>query len=186
MTNSINFGAKPVGMLPVLKYNKTLKSYLPENISLVEMELGAKQDLSAVCSAARNWRGNDYATEIAGDQCMLYEQYLNRQSYNIYAATTQKEKYDSLDAGKILGLAEISKFSPSIKLEYIQVKPEQAFRSKNRTYHGIGKSLIDFIKQTFNKKIVLQADYKAANFYEKLGFEMIDTNKFWYMWTPKK
>lgn len=105
-----------------------------------------------------------------------------RAQNQIYLLTEQNEKFDRLKSSKILGMANMKQwFDSSDELAYSQTRPDSMHKLKRRPFKGVGKALIDTIKDMY-KNIELTASYNAAQFYEKQDFKIIDPDHMRYRW----
>ena len=105
-----------------------------------------------------------------------------RAQNQIYLLTEQNEKFDRLKSSKILGMANMKQwFDSSDELAYLQTRPDSMHNLKRRPFKGIGKALIDTIKDMY-KEIELTASYSAEQFYEKQDFKIIDPDYKRYRW----
>ena len=110
---------------------------------------------------------------------------MSKDVYKVYALTTQSDNFEKLDSSKILGASTLKLVNEKENhIRFLQVSPKCYFENKQRGYKSIGKAFIDFFKsQSKNKSLLVQAYFSAANFYEKMGFEIIDVNNLIYSWS---
>ena len=186
--NSINFGAKFITNTEVQKYNPKKKTYQPVNVSFVEIEPNSMNDLKTLTEVAKSWtKRQSYAADIASTAAGVAAKYLEPEKYKIYAVTRQDNNYEKLNEHKILCLAQVElERSQPVELAYLQVNPEAAYAAKTPQYKRVGTGFINVLKEIYHKAITLSSVYSATTFYEKNGFELIDTDKSRYIWRPAK
>ena len=151
--------------------------------SIVEIDVDSKKDEKAVKNAVDKWFKKDsFGYYVYKDLIKIKEGELNRNFDKIYAITLQQYAFDKLDNKQIIGLAEVTKTGGNeVELNFMQAKPIP------KKYTNVGRSFIDLLKNMdFVDIIKVKASYLSANFYEKMGFEIFDTNKLIYIWKKIK
>lgn len=186
MINSISFGAKFIKKGQLQQYDRKTDTYKPAVVSIVEIDPKKEADIRTVCEAAKNWRGEKYASSIVGVLCSLYAGYLDKDEKQVYALTAQQDCFNNLESAKILGLAEVDHAKSPVKLDFLQVKPDSMFKVDKRNYKGVGSSILTFLKGLYGKGIMLQADRDSLRFYEKNGFKLIEKDRLNYIWHRRK
>ena len=187
INNSINFKARYVSSDNIKRFDWMKKTYNPAKVNIIELDSANISDIKAIHKLVKNWKGAEYIHSIAGIICSMHARYIDKNEHSVYAVTTQKKNFAKLNSKKILGLAEVKTTrDDSVNLDYLQVNPDYIYSVKNRKYNGVGKCILDFIKNTYMKTITLRSDYTATDFYEKNGFEIADPKKMSYVWNPKK
>lgn len=182
---TINFGAKFISTNTIRKCQTDTGLYKPTKINIVELEPDNMNDMSALCATKEKWDNGVFVPDITKDFEATVHNTIEPKYNKFYAVTTQEKDYCKLDNEQILGIAEIKKEkNERIYLKYLQVKPQTMYASKERQYRDIGKCLLDFIK-SFKKIIFLKSDYRAANFYDKQNFELLDADRLEYTWMPQ-
>ena len=68
------------------------------------------------------------------------------------------------------------------ELLFLQVDPVLSYKKGQSIYKNIGTEIINSLKQIYAKAIQVVSLYSATEFYEKNGFEIIDTKKLKYIW----
>lgn len=183
MNTNINFSANFIKQTTIAKYNKG--RFIDVDASVVELIPNDKKDVKALKSATHSWLyGDEFGFCILDDIEDIRDKKKDGNIYKAYAITTQKENYSQLEGKKILGAGILKKSGDNeLKLRFLQVAPDMSFNNRSRRYKNIGRALIDFFKsQSEGKTLLVQAFYSAANFYEKMGFEMINTKSLIYKW----
>lgn len=187
--SNLNFGAKYVKEAQVKKYNPIKNSYDSLNVSFVEMEPDNIEDYFAINDIVRYWYDEKYASNIAYSLSLLRNNCLPRDSYKIYALTTQKDKFDLLNIEEILALGEVFEKTPkkTLELNYLQVDPKLVYSYKQRDYKDVGTAFLNVLK-SFDKvkSIVLTSACSAAVFYKKNGFKLTDVERFRFVWEKTK
>lgn len=187
INNSITFGARLVSTDNIKQFDWIRKSYHPQKVSIVELDPTDYTDLQAVKKVAENWHDAQYAASISGIVHSIFAHFIDKKEHAIYAITTQNKNHGKLNNKKILALAEVNTSKDDrINLDYLQVNPNFMYLAKNKKFKGIGKCMLDFLKNTYNKIITLRSDYKAIPFYEKNGFTILEPGKLEYFWFPFK
>ena len=181
----LNFTAHYIDNYTVPEFDRKQRKYKPSEIFIVEYDLGNQQDLEAIERAVKVWGKSDsFGSKIAEDAKKIREGNITRRKAKIYIATSQHENFDILDWRKILGLSSVTCHSrKKAEIDYFQVSPTSAYNSDYRPYTNVGESIMNLLKQIHRKRaIVAEVMYSAANFYEKMGFVVIDPKKLIYMW----
>ena len=180
---SLNFGAKLIKRTSVGRCNQSKEfSYEPLSGCIVEIEPNLKKDKKAVDSAVSTWGEYDwYGHSIAED---INSGILQKQKGKVYAMTLQNSDFDNLDGELIIGLSEvIPKGKNKQEIKFLQASPIKNKSGNKKEYINVGQSFIDMLKKNpLNFRIIVQASYNAANFYEKMKFRIIDTDKLIYLW----
>lgn len=168
---SPNFTGKYIKPVNILKNNK------PTTASLIEL---TKKDINCIDDLAEMW--DTKITEMISTS--MYQPLKGTVGQNIYVISTQNKNFEKVSPKKVLGIFEVTDRSDVFALEYLEVKPTQAFGNKRRTFTEIGKACIDYIKSRFKQKDVeIFSLREAAPFYEKMGcikHPKCDS-AFWYM-----
>jgi len=184
--NNINFGAKYIDTKTISRFNDFTKmGYLPVDVSLVELNPKNLGDLDAVTKAVKNWGYEDeFGYCILDDLKAMRNGYIDSKNDKIYAVTLQSDNFRKLNPKQILGLGEITKKSKNqSEINYLQVEPASTFMRGSKKYINVGRTLVEYFMSKNNfKELIVKATYKAANFYEKMGFEIIDTKELIYSW----
>lgn len=187
--NSIDFRAKFLCNTEIKKFNHKTNVYSPLKVSFLEYEPDNLKDLITITETATSWKKQQYAKKIALNAKLISVGFLSNLKNHIYILTKQKESFDKLNSQDILGLAHMLNEENPIPDELVlfEVKPDFRYeKNKKKEYKNIGKSIIDLLKNIYCNSIKVFSSYTAANFYEKQGFEIIDTNVLEYLWKNKK
>lgn len=182
-----NFRAKFIKKVPVQKLDFATKRYKTTQASFVEFEPENLQDLKALAKAQSAWDGEFFAADIVRAAAKMFQGELKQPKNRIFVLTTQSDDCRNLNKDSILGMVQMvgGKAAPA-ELKFFQVRPDLSYNKVHRDYKGVGKAILDSIKEIYTKAIKLQSCYSAANFYEKQGFEIMDTGLLMYLWSPKK
>ncbi len=183
-----NFRARFIRNVQIEKINPKSKTYQPQKVAFLEYEPKNEKDLSTIFSAVKTWKNKLYAGRIAENAALINQGHLSGKKNHIYILSKQNGNFENLNENDVLGLAHMvnddGPFTP--ELRFFEVKPDFKYGSKSREYKHIGEGIIESLKQIYNDSIRLISSYSAANFYEKQGFEIIDTDLFEYLWRAKK
>jgi hypothetical protein len=170
-TDKVTFGAKPINDVIIKKYNKSKKEYVDFPAKFVKLEAGNYSDIKVVDKIAQQWTNAVYIKKIA-----TASHWMKTLPIEIYALTTQKDKFDRLKSSKILGFAEMRKekdFPDYDSLYYLQVKPQvmNITGYDNKSYKYTGTSIIKSLKKIYHNISLFSADSpNVENFYRKNGF----------------
>ena len=97
---------------------------------------------------------------------------------HIIGITTQKDNFHKIDPDKILGVMKYSEYEDGdIHVSRLQTRPDYqyGFFKFFRKYSGVGKTLIEKLKNNENTKTIrLFPTRVAIPFYKKLGFSYGD------------
>lgn len=172
--NSINFTANLMKHTQILKRDEN-GCFSPVKASVVELDKNDEQDLKSLhdTTVLWNYQGAKYSSNIYHEAVKGYE-YDDVEGEHYLALTTQNENHDKLDPDKVLGLMLFSneRFDTD-EITWFQVRPNtNTKQSWNREYKGVGKAMIDYIKQVnFFKPIHAMSVPESVEFYKKQGFE---------------
>ena len=176
----INFKAHYVQPVYV-KDVKSDKYPQKQEVSLVKLDSSSFEDLEAIEKVSEDWGGLDtFAHDIKST--MSKEFYLPLKRANskkeIYAITSQSDKFEKIDSNKVLGMMQIDQIdSENCELDFIQVEPDNMYGSAQKRYKHIGAALISaLIAINPNKNITVNSIGMARGFYEKLGFTKTEKN----------
>lgn len=182
-----NFRAKFIKKVPVQKLDFATKRYKTTQASFVEFEPKNLQDLKALAKAQSAWDGEFFAADIVKAAAKMFQGELKQPKNRIFVLTTQSDDCRNLNKDSILGMVQMVGGKAALaELKFFQVRPDLSYNKVHRDYKGVGKAILDSIKEIYTKAIKLQSCYSAANFYEKQGFEIMDTGLLMYLWSPKK
>ncbi len=169
--SSINFKAQYINPVTLKKKNEE-GQYCDVQGAFVKIDPKDKKDMRALEYVIKDWGGSALAKNIYNTASNRSSLYKSNKKHKFYAVTEQKQSWQDLDSHKVLGLAyflETSKGNGA--LEYIVVKPNNAYASEDREYKNVGKSMLDSIKKTSSlQAIELYSLPEAENFYKKNDF----------------
>lgn len=178
----VNFGATFIKSVEIKKFNPKTNLYKPIKASVVKYDVYNKYDLKSMKTAVRDWNGQVFAENIVENAGEMRDSDYKKAQNQIYLLTEQNENFDRLKSSKILGMANMKQwFDSSDELAYLQTRPDSMHTFKRRPFKGVGKALIDTMKDMY-KKIELTASYSAKQFYEKQDFKIIDPDYRRYRW----
>lgn len=187
-TPSINFNAKCVKS-PQIGYKKPLETDCSSiRSSIVEIDIRNSQNIQALKKAVESWGEKDFYGKEIIDSVKTQLKKGTKTNSKIYALTLQKENFNILDWSQILGLSEVSrKGKKKIEIDFLQVMPKIAGKNTDKQYFDVGSSIVRMLQwKPENTHIMAKADYRAANFYEKMNFEIISPNRLIYVWKRLK
>lgn len=178
-----NFKAKYINSAKIGKYIKDTGTYNGEYVSFVQIENGNRNDLKALEKIARFWENDKFASNIYYAACCNYNKNSNFSNDTIYAITEQKNFFNNLESGKILGVVHLSpKGDKSTFIEHIQVKPSMIYRIKP-SYKGVGTGMINSLKRMFDKiSCIPLREQSVKNFYLKNGFMPSVNDEKCFVW----
>ena len=182
--DSVSFGAKPVSSVIVQKFNKKTKNFEDCLVNFVKLEPNNKSDIKAVDKVAQLWKGAKYIQKIA-----TASHWMGKVPINIYALTTQKDKFERLKYSKILGLAEmrIDDKRPNFDwLYHLQVKPN-AMNVNNlgeKTHKHVGTGILKSLKKVYKNICLYSEDSPNIEaFYKSNDFKNDYISIRRYFWT---
>lgn len=166
--------------------------FKPTLASIVEINTKDPRDLNAMFEAARDWeqvKKGGFGLDIYYDATTVPLNPKLTKNKRCLALTTQTSDFKNLDSRKIEGLTLL--FEQKGKYNIInglQVNPRANSEKVMgfRTYKHVGKSLVDYIKETSKKPIILYSTTSSKPFYERLGFKQISSTDMFEMIFKKK
>ncbi len=181
MDNNISFGANFIRKIPIKQYSYENKLYTNTSANFVELNPTVRNDLKTLKEIIYEFGDDSYAGNIYYDAI-----YLNKNKTKFFALTRQKDSFEILKAGDILGIAETtSKGNNEIELKYLQIHPQFIYPyHKQPFYKRIGSAILDCFK-TMHKKINVRSAPAKINFYTKNGFTPLENNKRLMYWEKK-
>ena len=173
--NNITFGAKyimPARVkkgIGILNYNY----YLPSRASFVQIDFNNEQDVKALAALKDRWKGADFL------HCITQIKIPQREK--VFALSSQRKKFDTLEPSKILGLVKMTDyFCKDGEISHLQVDPENinVGRYENTPYKKCGTAILNSLKKLYDRiQLTSVDDISTENFYEYNGFKKIDN---WY------
>lgn len=160
---------------PVSIERKGLDSkFHPYQVALIEFNPKSEQDFLSLNVTNCNW-GNckTLLHDIMKKFNFLHRGLRMPQEERFFGITKQKEHFDKLEPDKILGVLQTRRNRQGkFEIENFQVSPNTNYDAIVRDYKGVGKALLEHIKEHFvkEKEILLDAKKSAIPFYEKFGF----------------
>lgn len=174
---NINFTANFITNKRILKRNEN-GMYAPYNISVVELDKNNEKDKEALHDTVVDWYYDNarYIFDIYHEADKDYD-YPNVNQEHFYAITKQTSNFDDLEYKEILGLMLFSETKlKEDEINFLQVKPTtNKHQSYIQEYKNVGKTLIEFLKETKNKKtIMVNSVPEMVDFYKKQNFKVKD------------
>ena len=171
MTNNISFKAqfiKPVYIKRVIDKDKSKCL-----ASFVELNHANINDVKAIEFLHKEW--GDKAKYLKNIYHNIYNNFKTRTenpASKIYALTTQISDLEKLNPNSIQGVVEIIPTpNKDLFISYIQVNPENTYKSEDRIYSKVGTEIIDTLKKLFpRKKLSTISGNISQSFYEKNNF----------------
>ena len=180
----ISFCAKPINDVIIQKYNKKTGLFDHLSVKFIKIEPDNKNDIRAIDKAAQKWTDAKYIRKIA-----TASHWSGSLPIDIYAVTTQKDKFNMLKPNRILGFAEMRKdknFPKYDWLYHLQVKPE-AINVNNpnpqKEYKHVGTSILNSLKKVYKNIFLYSEDSpNIEKFYRDNGFieEYIFNRRFYW------
>ena len=181
--DSISFGALPINNTKILQFDKKTKRFLPEKVKFVQIDSRNKLDITALDSLIDKWKGADYIRRI-----VTASHWVGIAPIEVYAITSQKDKFESLDSEKILGLAEMrDDIRPNYKrLHYLQVNPKaiNVNQTGDKNYKLVGRKMIKSLKKIYKRIALDSADSpNIEKFYQNNCFIKDYRTEGRYLWS---
>ena len=178
--SSITFKACHLGNINIDK--KQAKQISQQEVALVQLNPNNSKDLDSVMALILPWGGFDsYTLDITNDMHNIFTGgYINKNNPKFLAITTQKDNFETLESEKILGITEITEPKDDVlKIDFIETEPNSRFKTQDRQYIHIGKSLVrTIIELTDRTYIITNAIKENINFFKGLGFKKKSSTKF--------
>jgi len=180
------FAGKYIKTSTIKKYLPKIQSYINEPASFVEIEASNKSDIKAIGNLTKYWP-ESYATDIYYTAKALRSKSLDRDKHKLYILTTQSNDFKNLNEKNILGIIHLINNNNEINILRLQSDPAIINSIERRVKH-IGSSILDCIKNIFQKPIILnsRSSIPVRLFYKKNGFKLIDQSTLKYRWEPKR
>lgn len=176
----INFKANYINTVLIKTLNSTNNTYQPKAANFVEFDIKNPNDTAAINDVAYLWQDKSFADNIAYDVNNANKGYFKKESFRVFALTSQKEGFENLDSRKVLALAEIEKTSDNnIFLEYLQVDPTIVYATGIPLIKRCGSAVLDSLKQLFSDKSIF-LNSRTEKFYTKNGFVKIRQNQYFW------
>jgi len=165
--NNISFKAQFINNTTVRARNENGK-YIDKSIAVVKMNPNSKLDYNSVQDISQLWGDEEtYVKSMLNHYNIIVED----QKRSIYIVTEQSDNFRKLLPEKVLGMIEVSKYNNFSRIDFIQTKPQHAYKSRKRNYKNIGWAMLSLTERIYgDKKIILNSVRKAVEFYKKYGF----------------
>lgn len=186
MNNSVTFGAKRLQTPTIAQYNRQLKTYMPQDVSFIELKPKNDNDMQAVKELTNIWFDASYIQAFFEDITEMRKHSPSIKS-RFFAITAQTKNFRKPNSSEILGVAEINYnhiYAPY--LDYLQVNPALLSPHFEPPFKGVGTGILNALKNMYDS-ITLNsaAKEKVTEFYEKNGFKKIDAARLRYKWIRK-
>ena len=145
--------------------------YFSEPISFIQIQPEVSSDIDALKNIAYFWEYDKFGKNIYYAACAVRNKSKYYKNHQVYALTSQKRNFDSLNSNQILGLVHTCPEKDGFTfIEHLQVSPEMIYQ-REPEYKGIGTAILDSLK-TFCKKIYCNPSQEKSvlDFYSKNGF----------------
>ena len=168
-----------------IKAKNNAGEVVPKKVSAVKLDMNYLPDLEAVEQATKKWdkdkNSGYYAADIQECARKDYKALHHKSETNhiFYMLTLQTRNFERIKPDKILGIAVIEKMEDEERdeLKWLQGNPEYTYFAKApRQYSGIGKSLVQFIRNYGGKPLDVTIYPKTLDFYKNCGFKHPDKN----------
>ena len=172
--DSISFGAIPINKVTIKKWNKTTNKFTNYPVSFVKIDADNKSDLEAVYKTSLKWKARKEAKYI--QPISTSSQWLKGNPIDVYALTLQSDKFENLQAGGILGFAEMREDEAEQGihlLNFLQVRPNamNVNQKYKVIYKHIGSGILTSLKKIYNRiHLHSENDENVEKFYQKNGF----------------
>ena len=173
-TPAISFQAHPMKFRPTaIKLNHEESRYDEEQVSLVEIDLGNKDDIKALGKISNDWAcamlvGNIYSE--AKEMSEIEDDLLD---YRFFVLTSQKDNFENLDPDKILSICEVEESNDGNDafVEYIEANPD-CMLTVFPEYKRVGSALLDGLKYYYNKISLYSIPTEdVLDFYDRNDFK---------------
>lgn len=186
--SNISFGANFCNYAKVLKYDKSLGKYRPENASFVMIDTDNISDLCALKTILKTWDGDPLTESIVrtASSKAMGDMYYSRNK--VFAVTSQFDNFENLNPSNILGIADLRVLNSQghVFLEHIKVNPYLKGKF-GADYKKIGTSMLDSFKSKFFQILLVALDKKyVKDFYKRNGFREYPKGSCHYIWDKKK
>lgn len=172
--NNINFTARLIKRTEIYKRDKG-GTFIPAEVSIVELDKNDENDVKSLYQTSVLWNQQNakYSSNIYHEAVKGYE-YSDIEQEHYLALTEQNDDFKNINSEKVLGLMLFSesKFQED-EIEWFQVRPNtNTKQSWKREYKGVGKAMIDLLKQVnYCKPIHVLSVPESVEFYKKQGFK---------------
>lgn len=186
----ISFQAKQIKLknpYNVKKLAENKMSYTEANISFVEFEPVNIQDYEALKKISKAWKEALFADNIKSVASDIIKRKKSKKDNRIFFVTKQTDNFHQLDSESVLGIAHMYKDDSNMaELKYLQVLPTTKYGSRKREFKEVGNSIVRSILSLYDCNVKVRPYYPAVSFYERLGFKLINLEKFEYLWKKTK
>lgn len=171
--NTVNFTANLLKRTQIQKRIDGEK-FSPVDACIVELDKNDPDDVKSLHDTSFLWNdeGAKYATNVYHEAVKGYE-YDDVDYEHYFALTTQKDNFEKLNPDEVLGLMLFSNSRyDTDEITWFQVRPNtNTGQSWHREYKGVGKAMVDLIKQVnYFKPVHVTSSPEAVEFYKKQGF----------------
>ncbi|MBR1619238.1 GNAT family N-acetyltransferase [bacterium] len=159
--------------------SKQNDDFAEKKAKIVELDKNNENDLESLHNVSLLWskessnfvpylfsdfiKDDEFKPDVNQDHCLIL--------------TLQDDNFENIDPKKVLGVSLFSEEDIENELNWLQVQPKNnsVFSPADRTYKGVGRAIVSYIKNQYTgKPIYVNSSNTAINFYKKLGFETYD------------
>lgn len=162
----VSFKAQFINRCNIQKYSKSTRSFLPSEVSFIELDTNKWRDRRALRKISKKWEHS-----LADN---IYRSQKSDKKLRIFALTEQQSNFEKLDAEKVLGLTQLQDSEPNVHyIDYLQTKPVYTANNPDREYKDIGRRILDNLKNIFRKDTL-----KLSSLYEDGIIDFYIKNNF--------
>ena len=180
--NNISFCANFLADANVMKYNRRKSSYVPENVSFVEINPYSNKDVEVMDSISKSWKKAKYCYDYKNTVEMIHYGLMGGDKIKVYDLTSQLDDFEYLDSKKILGFADVTYNKNEMHLKFLETNPKYVHNPNKKTqYKRVGTAMLDSLKGLcvgpYNC-IKLDSVNDSRKFYEKNDFKKSPNKEF--------
>jgi len=182
MINNINFQGNYIKPA-VIKRDNGNGEFLPQKVSVVELDIDSCKDRALVANIAKEWGRQNFIDNIEFDIQQQRERLIKNNKFHVFVLTSQEDDFNTLRKDEVMAMAEFKERLDSNELVYLQVDPENNYSNPFSEYKHIGKAMLDFLQDNFVlKPLIVFPTPSAQKFYLKNNFTSMPAPKEKYMW----
>jgi hypothetical protein len=170
----VNFRANFINTTSIVKYGVDNKPR-EGKASFVELKTLDKNDYLTLNKVNIDWENcSTYAHDITSRFNRAYIAGDDSPREKFFALTLQKDKFESLRADDVLGLALVDEYmGSSFFVDFLQVAPEHKHTVLEPHIKHIGTAILNSLKELLPiKNIFLDAVNSEIEFYKRNGFKI--------------
>lgn len=182
INNSVNFTAYYMNYRPtVRKLTSQSNNYENATVSMVEIDLDNKKDLSALEDISRTWESAMLMNNIYSEAYEVSQNDELKENYRFYVLTNQKSDFENLKPEEILTVCAIeTENEDNAFIEYLQVKKD--FKESEQ-YKMLGTAMVEGLKNYYSRINLYSVPSESVmDFYERNNFKHMPHSKYFFEW----